>query len=220
MELSLAYPMAIAVRTLLHRRPRLQNTRSRCGQEHLLNDSTTSRVTLTTSCAAASLIWPCSSRVNWSPVSLRLGKVGYHELVVEQQDPAALVHWAKVLISTPILYSLSVTLPKVVILVLYHRIFATPAFRIANYIIMGMVIGLFIAAFITAVLTCIPLKAWWDHSVKGVCIDVTNYYRYGSLPNSILDLIMLVLPLPVIWKLQTSRRNRIGLTLTFLTGSA
>ena len=148
-----------------------------------------------------------------------MGSVGYHLIAVEAKNPESLIPWAKVLVVTPIIYSAAVCFPKIVLLVLYHRIFTTTSFRIANYIIMAIVIGIAIADILVGALVCIPLNAFWNHSVKGTCVDVPTFYRFGTLPNAITDLVMLILPLPVIWKLQTSRRNKIGLTLTFLTGS-
>ena len=40
-----------------------------------------------------------------------------------------------------------------------------------------------------------------------------------SSQNAITDLVMLVLPLPSIWHLNTTRSKKIGLTIVFLTGS-
>ena len=39
-----------------------------------------------------------------------------------------------------------------------------------------------------------------------------------SIQNAITDLIMLGLPLPIVWKLNTSRSRKIELTVVFLMG--
>ena len=67
---------------------------------------------------------------------------------------------------------------------------------------------------------CTPLDYLWDKSIaRGHCINVAAFYRYAPMPNIFTDLAMLLLPLPLIWRLQTSRSTKIGLTFTFLTGS-
>jgi hypothetical protein len=44
-------------------------------------------------------------------------------------------------------------------------------------------------------------------------------YTWFSIPNLVTDVAMLALPLPAIWTLKMSRGQKVGLTLTFLTGS-
>ena len=44
-------------------------------------------------------------------------------------------------------------------------------------------------------------------------------YKYWSVPNIVTDVVMLILPMPVIWRLKISRAQKAGLTVTFLLGS-
>ena len=85
---------------------------------------------------------------------------------------------------------------------------------------MGVVVGLAVADIIVGALPCRPLEYFWDRTIPGGrCIDVPQFFRWGTLPNAIIDLFMLVLPQPIVWKLQTNMQTKIGLALTFLTGS-
>ncbi|KJZ78233.1 hypothetical protein HIM_02271 [Hirsutella minnesotensis 3608] len=155
-----------------------------------------------------------------SLIGMKIGYIGYHISVVAKQHPEALVPWAKVLVIIPIIYSAACCLPKVVMLVLYLRLFIGKAYRITCYILIAMVISLAVADIITGACLCTPIAFMWDKSIKGGhCIDIPAFYRYGTLPNAITDLFMLILPLPVVWNLRQTRRIKIGLTLTFLTGS-
>ena len=66
---------------------------------------------------------------------------------------------------------------------------------------------------------CKPLAYSWDKTVAGgTCIDQLAYFRYNTIPNILIDGAMLVLPLPSVWKLQTSTTQKLGLTVIFLTG--
>ncbi|KAF7917047.1 uncharacterized protein EAE97_012067 [Botrytis byssoidea] len=153
-------------------------------------------------------------------VGVKIGRVGYHMDVVEVKDPAALISWAKVLVVTPIVYSAACCIPKIVILTLYLRIFTQTAYRIACYILITIVVCLAIADIISGATLCTPVAYLWDKTIPGGhCIDIVTFYRWGTLPNAITDVFMLILPLPVVWKLHTSKRVKIGLTITFLTGS-
>lgn len=61
----------------------------------------------------------------------------------------------------------------------------------------------------------------WDKSqLHGWCIPQEPHLRYGtSLTDIVTDVVMLILPIPLVWNLQTSRKVKIGLMVTFLTGS-
>lgn len=88
------------------------------------------------------------------------------------------------------------------------------------YFLMMLVSGLCIAIVFTATFQCSPVAYAWDKTIRGgTCINEQAYYRYISLPNVITDAVMLVLPLPLVWRLHTSLSQKIGLTVIFLTGS-
>lgn len=145
--------------------------------------------------------------------------VGHHIAAVEMSDPAKVILWAKLLISIPIVYVLAVTLPKLAILSLYFKIFTQKTHRLICYTIAGILLASAFANIIAGALECVPIAKFWDKSLKGHCINANAYFRWASLPNIITDIAMLALPLPVIWRLQTSRNVKIGLTITFITGS-
>lgn len=66
---------------------------------------------------------------------------------------------------------------------------------------------------------CTPLEYLWNKTiVGGRCVDINLFYRISAFPNIATDEFMLALPLPVVWKLQTSQKVKIGLTITFATG--
>ena len=84
---------------------------------------------------------------------------------------------------------------------------------------MALTIGLAVSCIITDLVQCVPLVSLWDKTINGECIDLALYFQWGTLPNSIVDLCILLLPIPVIWKLHVSRHVKVGVAATFLTGS-
>ncbi|CAI7651321.1 unnamed protein product [Penicillium manginii] len=154
-------------------------------------------------------------------VGIRLGRVGYHLDGVEAMDPAALVSWAKILVATPIIYSAACAMPRMMLLTLYLRIFRpSKAHRIACYALISIVCSYAVAVFFVGGFVCIPLAYMWDKTIPGGnCINIPSFYRWGTLPNIIIDFFMLILPLPTVWKLQAPRHIKIGLALTLMTGS-
>lgn len=115
---------------------------------------------------------------------------------------------------------MSVALPKISILCLYLRIFVKRGTRIACYVLIGVITANWIAFSIADIFQCTPVAYQWDKSIAhGTCFNDTLFSRASSVPNIITDVVMLVLPIPVLWRLQTSTVRKLGLTVVFFTGS-
>ena len=110
-------------------------------------------------------------------------------------------------------------LPKLVILLFYFRLFPNKHFRLACYVVGFLVIGWGISCFFTAIFQCRPTAYAWDKKIaNGTCVDLLAYYRYISLPNAILDAVMLAMPVRMVWQLQITRRQKLALSGVFLLG--
>ena len=152
---------------------------------------------------------------------LSYGGLGYHEIAIHTSEPAKLVTWAKFLLVGPIVYLAAVLFSKLAVLAIYLRIFTFPSFRRACWALAAVLVANWFAFTVTAFTMCIPLSYLWDKELAGGghCFNINQFYRWSALPNIVTDVVMLILPLPVVWRLQTSRSIKIGLTLTFATGS-
>lgn len=118
------------------------------------------------------------------------------------------------------LYLLAVVLPKLAILVLFLRILNKRRDRVICRVLAVLMIANFLVMVTTGFLICVPLKFYWDRSIPGGhCLDLNTLVRWCSFMNIITDLIMIILPQPVIWKLKTTTKVKIGLSITFFTAS-
>lgn len=71
---------------------------------------------------------------------------------------------------------------------------------------------------LTLAFGCTPIDKFWKSTTLGHCIAETKAgVVYGSM-NFISDLIIFVLPLPMVWQLQLSRESKLGVTLVFMGG--
>ena len=150
---------------------------------------------------------------------VKIGGLGRHAAAFES-DPSILVRCVKLEVAFICVYLCAVTVPKLAILGLYLRIFPEKPYRLACYVISGVLVASLVANITTVSVICIPLKALWDPPIQSAhCINQNAFFRYSTLPNIITDLCMLILPLPVIWRMSLSTRDKLGLSLTFCTGS-
>ena len=84
----------------------------------------------------------------------------------------------------------------------------------ASLVTLTAIINTFIAIF-----ECSPMKRLWDSNVhNGQCINIVAFTRYIAIANVISGAIMLLMPLPLVLKLNISKIQKIGLSATFLHG--
>lgn len=66
---------------------------------------------------------------------------------------------------------------------------------------------------------CIPIEYNWDMTIDGGhCINIGQLALVTSVLNVITDVAILVLPLPLVWKLNVTRQRRWGLIILFALG--
>ena len=63
-----------------------------------------------------------------------------------------------------------------------------------------------------------PFARNWDKTVAGHCVDLVAFFRWNGICNLILDFCILLLPLPMVWRLNISVRQRLELSGVFLLG--
>ena len=104
------------------------------------------------------------------------------------------------------------------ILWLYRRIFATETFRRVALISMVVVAIWFLGAGLTDILVCLPVQSFWNPTVKGHCLNFDLYFLVIGIIETVIDLFILILPVPVISTIRLPPRSKIMLYGIFLLG--
>ena len=116
-------------------------------------------------------------------------------------------------------YNTSLPLIKVSALLFYARVFKTVRwFRVALWIVGAMVVSWFIAIECVAIFSCIPDRKLWEPTIPGHCIDTYTSFLGTAAPNVITDFLILLLPLPMLWRLNIGLKHRLGLIFVFMLG--
>ncbi|KMU75636.1 hypothetical protein CISG_04810 [Coccidioides immitis RMSCC 3703] len=126
----------------------------------------------------------------------------------------------KLFYTLQIFYKCTIGLTKISIVLLYRRIFQTRKFRfqlICNYVL--VLVALYaIASIIVTIFECMPIVKVWDRSTNGTCINFTAFWYANAAWNITSDLIILILPMPVVHTLYLPYRSKFGLTAIFTLG--
>ena len=133
-------------------------------------------------------------------------------------DPNNIVLIAKFLVVAEILYVFNLVWTKLSILFMYYRIFHFPYFKrwaygIGTFIICWVITITFLFIFI-----CVPVEKLWYPQLPGRCIDQVATWIANATSTIATDLVILILPMPQIWKLQLRTSEKVALTIAFGLG--
>ena len=120
--------------------------------------------------------------------------------------------------SNEVLYGLGIVCARLGGGFLYLRVFADDTLQRNTKIFMIVSSTLVIAVTIWDVLTCLPVSMNWDLDAKGKCGNRKAPYLTACIVGVASDAIALMLPMPLIWRLQTERANKVNLQCLFAFG--
>ncbi|KAJ5459772.1 uncharacterized protein N7458_001324 [Penicillium daleae] len=116
-------------------------------------------------------------------------------------------------------YNLSLVLAKLSILVLFIRIFRSRKFLIYTYTTMAFLIIAGLWMVFSGFLFCIPVSDFWKlDRVSRHCLPEGPVWYANAAMQIITDVVILVLPMPLLSKLHLPRRQKVGTMLVFGVG--
>lgn len=121
-----------------------------------------------------------------------------------------------------IFYILSQMFTQLSVLFLYQRVFTLARiwFRNTLAVIAFLAITSNLSAVLACIFACSPIKKGWSlRTTAGHCIDFKQLFVAHAGLSLIVDVAIVVAPLPLIWGLHTSRRTKMGVSGMILLGS-
>lgn len=110
------------------------------------------------------------------------------------------------------MWGVATCLIKLSILFFYLDIFEIRSFQIAVYICMAFVAALQLAVILGTLLLCKPLAYSWNKLIPGGhCGDATENYLAIGVVNMVIDFAIVLLPMPILYGLQMSARNKVAI---------
>ncbi|KAI2621714.1 hypothetical protein GGR54DRAFT_599464, partial [Hypoxylon sp. NC1633] len=112
----------------------------------------------------------------------------------------------------------SVSFAKMSMLVLYLRLAPHTWFRWTCYICIAIITCYSVTAALVESLACRPLEGIINESLDAVCYDSYPAYISLSSLNIGIDIIILLLPIPLVAQMQLPNRQKVSVCLLFATG--
>ncbi|KAJ4984261.1 integral membrane protein [Stagonosporopsis vannaccii] len=168
-----------------------------------------------------------------------LGFAGFHGIVFMMEAlPMGIHQWdltarraiehAKLFHIAVAIYALIIIPLKVSLILQIRRIFmphnhslhARPfvLWVIDSFLVLNVIF--YLALFLFQFLACRPLPHAWNPLIPGTCVRNKLFVHIVSASiNTASDLIIVILPQPVIWRLELSSKRKWGLSAVFLLGA-
>lgn len=143
--------------------------------------------------------------------------VGLHlwDVTMEQYYPGLNI-WT--LVAT-LVYAWAVILSKLSILAFYLRLSPQRWFRVITFSLMGAAACYVMIYTFMFIFRCDPIeKNWYNMIERGSCMDSKTIMIVLSVLNIVMDVMTLILPIPVIMKLNMRLAQRISIILIMSSG--
>lgn len=125
----------------------------------------------------------------------------------------------QLLFLSPILWITAVTIIRAAIILLYIQIFPTRSFLVACYAALAVNSLFGASALIADCLICRPIAyRWAPDLIGGSCGDQKLLTMYVAICNLLLDVMVVILPMPILWRLQLTRSKKMSLSFIFGIG--
>lgn len=119
-----------------------------------------------------------------------------------------------------ILYVPLMACAKFSLLLFYQRLSKMAWLKWSCWAVAGVIVSYSIALMLALIFACTPMEKNWDITVQeGTCINKGAIYIATAALNVFTDVVMLVLPIPMIAKLQLPKVQKAGLICMFGVGS-
>ncbi|KAF2798544.1 hypothetical protein K505DRAFT_209789, partial [Melanomma pulvis-pyrius CBS 109.77] len=120
-----------------------------------------------------------------------------------------------------LLYATAITSSKLSILAFLWRIFSPTTMRFWLVGIVAIAVCWQITVVFAFIFVCVPVQAFWDLSITDrKCLDIYKMYLGISFPNMLTDFAITLLPIPYVWMLHISTKQKIMVGVTLFMGGA
>ncbi|KAL8647428.1 MAG: hypothetical protein Q9210_005566 [Variospora velana] len=123
------------------------------------------------------------------------------------------------------LYLVAIVLAKLSLLIfLYHIFQVDRTFRIAAWVTGFVFVVWGIIALLMAIFACRPVRASWDLTLRRKKTTKCNPQPYDTenvygFCNIITDFVLIIMPIPMVWNMQSGFKKKTGIILVFMTGA-
>ncbi|KAI5272529.1 hypothetical protein E4T47_04206 [Aureobasidium subglaciale] len=119
-----------------------------------------------------------------------------------------------------VMYSITMLFSKLSILLLYRRLFPISNFAKRWWAVVAFTVAYSVGGVFASLFQCRPMESAWSLTTSpDYCISTEKFYTANAALNVVSDIMILILPVPIVWGLNTDIRKKVILTGLFSMGS-
>jgi hypothetical protein len=145
-------------------------------------------------------------------------KVWHLTYTLFRGDDSRLTMSSQLIVASGVTWLFGTVAVKLAVLWMYMRIFTTKSFKLWVWILIAITCGYCVSFFATFFTNCYPISQQWDPVPGGWCRDMSLEQLTSVSLNIVVDLAIVVLPMPWLWGLQMATRNKIFVSIMFSIG--
>ena len=125
----------------------------------------------------------------------------------------------QLLLSAEVIYSFAITAIKGSLLYLYYRVFfIIRRFTIALWVVGAFVVCYCLAQSFASIFQCMPIDSNWKVGIEHYCVNTDLGATIVAALNVVTDFAILILPMPLLYTLQTPLKQKIQVMAMFCLG--
>ncbi|KAL2818758.1 hypothetical protein BDW59DRAFT_175096 [Aspergillus cavernicola] len=146
------------------------------------------------------------------------GGIGIH---IWNITPEMFLSFQKGIFAAGVVYVPSLGLAKASLIILYYRIVGQQRiYRWVLYFIGFVVVGYSIAITFALIFACRPIAKAWNGAIVGTCVNQNGLYAATAVTNTVTDVALIIVPIPIVVSLNMPMIQKIGLFFMFVIGCA
>lgn len=118
-------------------------------------------------------------------------------------------------------YHLGTILTKISVLAFYMRVFSKSISKKINYAIyfgFGVSVAYYLIYIFIDIFQCKPMRKAWQPEIPGSCLNIYQWWLSYAIVSTVIDIYILLIPMPLLWKLRLKPLKRLGVVGLFAAG--
>ncbi|EHK44092.1 uncharacterized protein TrAtP1_008569 [Trichoderma atroviride] len=142
-------------------------------------------------------------------------------LPIADRPPASLDAYTKVNFAGRPIYQIGISFFKIALLISYLRLLKGTDQRTYRYVVFATIALVFLGHLgcaLSLVFACNPVQRSWNPHINGTCLAPGPSFTAYAVVTIVSDIIVAILPLPVLFRLNIRLAKKLGLIGIFLLG--
>ncbi|KAK7981482.1 hypothetical protein PG988_003720 [Apiospora saccharicola] len=137
----------------------------------------------------------------------------------EPMDPERLMTSLQLVFVEGVLYNISLMAIKITLFAQYYRLISRTEYRIPCLVLASLVVTWCLGMVLIVVFGCYPVQAAWDFTIVEKDCTTASHGIVIGVGNITTDFILILLPMPIVWRLEMKKSEKLVILGIFGIGS-